>query len=769
MRHSHLGKLLLILVGLVSILQLANHVASRAVIRDNLIDNARRELAQGGDVFATLMETRAAQLASSVDILVADFAFREAVATGEEDTIRSALRNHAGRIRADLARLVTPQGHEISLTGSDDNALVPKDLFSPQVSIEAVDGTPYILIRTPVNTPALAGWVSLGFIIDEALAWNLAQVTGMDVSFAVLGKQPVLASTLPAVEHEGTLRWLLRHNPGDDPVDADINGTRRLTLLQPLADDIIAVLQLPMAQVLAPYTSLGYQLLWLTISGLLLALLASVLMARSVSKPVRALAEASRRITAGDYNTEMPQQNADEFGELARAFNAMQEAIAEREDRLVHQAEHDALTSLPNRSVALMSLDQAIREEAPFAVMAADLNRFKEINDALGHSVGDQVLQVIARRLDSSVKSRDLAARLGADEFILLLRDVDTAQAIKIAHRLRNIIEQVIELNDLELNVEASSGIALFPEHGSDAETLMRRADIAMYDAKQAGHQVAVYQAGWDERHLRRLGLARDLKEALVDGSLQLLYQPKATLRDRERIGAEALIRWHHPKLGLLRPDEFIAIAEDAGHITRLTRWVLQTAVSQLQQWHRQHLMIQLSVNISAQDLLDESLPGFISNLLANAEVEPQALCLEITESSVMQDEQQGHAMLSRLKGIGLRLAVDDFGTGYSSLSQLKRMPVDELKIDKSFVMNLDHSDDDAVIVHSTIELGHNMGLEVVAEGVENRDAVMLLESFGCDMIQGYLLGKPMPADALSSWAQGWLKQPTLGDIVLAS
>lgn len=769
MRHSHLGKLLLILVGLVSVLQLASHVASRAVIRDNLIDNARRELLLGGDVFATLMDTRASQLAASVEILVADFAFREALATDDEDTIRSALRNHAARIGADLARLTTPDGREIGLASSTDNVLVPTDLFAPQAGIEVLDDNAYILIRTPINTPALAGWVSLGFTIDETLAWSLAQVTGLDVSFALLGKQPALASTLPASEHDATLRWLLRHSASDVPVTAHINNHERLTLLQPMADNVIALLQLPMAQVLAPYTSLGYQLLWLTLGGLLVALLAAALLARSVSKPVRALADAARRITAGDYNTVMPQQNADEFGELARAFNAMQGAIAEREDRLVHQAEHDALTSLPNRRVALVKLDQAIREGGPFAVMAVDLNRFKEINDALGHSVGDQVLRVVARRLDSSVKTRDLAARLGADEFILLLRDVDTAQAIKIAHRLRNVIEQVVELNDLELNVEASSGIALFPEHGSDAETLMRRADIAMYDAKQAGHQVAVYQAGWDERHLRRLGLARDLKEALSDGSLQLLYQPKAALRDRERIGAEALIRWHHPKLGLLRPDEFIAIAEDAGHITRLTRWVLQTAVKQLQQWHQEHLMIQLSVNISAQDLLDESLPGFISNLLANAEVEPQALCLEITESSVMHDEQQGHAMLSRLKGIGLRLAVDDFGTGYSSLSQLKRMPVDELKIDKSFVLNLDHSDDDAVIVHSTIELGHNMGLEVVAEGVENRDAVMLLESFGCDMIQGYLLGKPMPPDALASWARGWLEQPTLGDIVLAS
>jgi diguanylate cyclase (GGDEF)-like protein len=769
MRHSHLGKLMLILVGLVCVLQLASYFSSRLLIRDTLLEKGKQELAIAGEVFGELLQNRSAQLLSSVEMLAADTGFRQAVASQDTDTIQTALQQQSQRIGADLASLIDSNGLLITLNQHDQRHLPPLELLHGKVRIALIDGVPYELVLAPLYSPDLIGWITMGFAINEGLAWHLAQLTSLDVSFITHDTPPFIASTLLPEQSAQTAHWLATSQPNPGLQQVWIAGEGFLLTTLPLGDQVTAILQLPIDTVLGPFYALSRQLMLLSLGGLTLALLAASLLARGISKPVQALANASRRISSGHYNTVVPVRSDDEFGDLARAFNTMQGAIAEREQRLVHQAEHDSLTGLANRRMALLSLEQAIKAGSPFAVMALDLNRFKEINDSLGHGVGDQVLGVIARRLDSSTKERDLASRLGADEFLLLISGVDTAQSIKVAHRLRERVSQTIELEDLHLNVEAGIGIALYPEHGEEADTLMRRADIAMYDAKQAGHQVAVYQDGWDERHLRRLSLARDLKESLNTDALHLLYQPKAALRDRERIGAEALIRWHHPTLGPLRPDEFIAIAEDAGHINRLTRWVLKTAIKQLHAWHSQHLMVQLSVNISADDLLDEELPGYIATLLANAEIEPQALCLEITESSVMKDEQQGHAMLARLKGIGLRLAVDDFGTGYSSLSQLKRMPVDELKIDKSFVLNLDHSDDDAVIVHSTIELGHNMGLEVVAEGVENRDALMLLESFGCDMIQGFLLGKPMSATELAVWARAWLAQPRIGDHTLSA
>ncbi|MDF1628720.1 MAG: EAL domain-containing protein [Alcanivoracaceae bacterium] len=768
MRHSHLGKLMLILVGLVFALQLTSHLTSRNVIHDSLVEDAARELRIGADIFSELLGHHATQLTIPSRMLAMDKSFQQAVIADDVSAINNALAGLAKLLNADLTLLSNNDGRLIS----PEKATAPRNL--PQDRAARVDylilaGQAYEIVMIPVPDTGQNDWLVVGYLLDEALVWNLSQLTNLDVSLLSTTGRDLIASTLLPEQAKAAASWLANSDHSSEPVQADAEGASFLFLTLPLSKEISAVLQLPMERVLAPSRALDRQLIWLTIAGLLLAALTAVLLARGISRPVTALANAAQRITSGHYNTVMAVRGDGQFSALAQAFNAMQGAIAEREQRLVHQAEHDSLTGLPNRRVALLLLEEAIKDGKPFAVMALDLNRFKEINDALGHGVGDQVLGVVARRLATNTKERDLAARLGADEFLLLLSDVDTAQAIHVAHRIRDRVVQTVELNDLHLNVEASIGISLFPEHGTDGETLMRRADIAMYDAKQAGHQVAVYQPGWDERHLRRLSLARDLKEALINEDLHLLYQPKAALRDRERIGAEALIRWHHPTLGPLRPDEFIVIAEDAGHINRLTRWVLKAAVQQLQQWHREHLMVQLSVNISATDLQDEDLPSFIATLLTNAEVEPQALCLEITESSVMKDEHQGHAMLARLKGIGLRLAVDDFGTGYSSLSQLKRMPVDELKIDKSFVLNLDHSDDDAVIVHSTIELGHNMGLEVVAEGVENRETVMLLESFGCDMIQGFLLGKPMSATELAVWARAWLEQPRIGEQSLSA
>ncbi|MEE4251897.1 MAG: diguanylate cyclase, partial [Alcanivoracaceae bacterium] len=646
MRHSHLGKLMLILVGLVCALQLTSHLTSRNAIHDSLVEDAARELRIGADIFSELLGHHASQLSTPGRMLAMDESFQQAVIADDITTINNALAGLASLLKADLVLLSNNQGRLVS----PEKATAPRDL--PQDRAARVDylilaGQAYEIVMIPVPDTGQNDWLVVGYLLDEALVWNLSQLTNLDVSLLSTTGRDLIASTLLPEQAQTAASWLANTNHSSEPVQADAGGASFLFLTMPLSSEISAVLQLPMERVLAPYHALDRQLIWLTIAGLLLAVLAAVLLARGISRPVTALANAAQRITSGHYNTVMAVRGDDQFSALAKAFNAMQGAIAEREQRLVHQAEHDSLTGLPNRRVALLLLEEAIKDGKPFAVMALDLNRFKEINDALGHGVGDQVLGVVARRLGTNTKERDLAARLGADEFLILLSDVDTAQAIHVAHRIRERVVQTVELDDLHLNVEASIGISLFPEHGTDGETLMRRADIAMYDAKQAGHQVAVYQPGWDERHLRRLSLARDLKEALINEDLHLLYQPKAALRDRERIGAEALIRWHHPTLGPLRPDEFIVIAEDAGHINRLTRWVLKAAVQQLQQWHREHLMVQLSVNISASDLQDEDLPGFIATLLTNAEVEPQALCLEITESSVMKDEHQGHAMLA--------------------------------------------------------------------------------------------------------------------------
>jgi len=456
----------------------------------------------------------------------------------------------------------------------------------------------------------------------------------------------------------------------------------------------------------------------------------------------------------------------------------MQQAIVEREQRIVYQAEHDRLTGLPSRAVAVRKLSEAIarasepsteksiastsiadKAASTVSVVVIDINHFKGINDTFGHGIGDQVLCHIAERTLSSVKHGDTVVRLGNDEFLIVLVGIDKALAINIAQRLLRGIAAPLQLGELKFTIDAHAGIATYPEDAAAAEVLIRRADIAMTLCKQNSKNplslhYASYQSGWEELRLRRLALVHDLLEAINSNGLQLKYQPKLSFKQSSYLGAEALVRWQHPQLGFIGPDEFIPLAESSGHIVALTRWVINSAVAQIAKWSRENLYVKVSVNISALDLLDETLPNYLQNTLKLHDVDVDSLCLELTESSIMFEVQRSMESLQRFRDMGLRLSVDDFGTGYSSLAQLKKLPIDELKIDKSFVLKLDESEDDQVIVRSTIELGHNMGLDIVAEGLETEAARKLLAEFGCDMMQGYLLAKPIGADEFSQWAK---------------
>jgi diguanylate cyclase (GGDEF)-like protein len=523
-----------------------------------------------------------------------------------------------------------------------------------------------------------------------------------------------------------------------------------------LGGDATAILQIPMQQVMAPYRELRWQFLILTLAALLLACLGALFLARSVTRPVHVMAAAARRIGKGDYGGTVQIDERDELGELAFAFNSMQTAIAEREAKIVHQAHHDNLTGLPNRVLAHDRMNQAIergkRLAQPAAALMLDLNRFKEINDALGHRVGDAVLKEVAKRLSREVRKTDIVARLGGDEFLIILESADHRQAYEIAEKLLGALAQTLEIGEVEVNLDASVGIAEYPEHGQDAEDLARRADIAMYEAKDDHRRIVVYQSGRDESHLRQLTLLRDLRQAVAADELEVHYQPKVSLKRGHSLAVEALVRWDHPTMGRLSPDEFVPVAEHAGNVSLITNWMLRRVIRQAGDWHRRGLGLAVSINLSAIDLLDSTLPQRVASLLEKYQLPPVQLCLEVTESAVMRDTRHGVAMLQQLKALGVRLSIDDFGTGYSSLSQLKRMPVDELKIDKSFVTNLSMNSEDAVIVRSTIEIGHNMGLKVTAEGVENRDSWHLLNEYHCDLIQGFYLSPPIALEALERW-----------------
>jgi len=430
---------------------------------------------------------------------------------------------------------------------------------------------------------------------------------------------------------------------------------------------------------------------------------------------------------------------------------------------LEQQAMHDMLTRLPNRTLLMDRITQAIRGAKrrgdEVALMLLDLDGFKEVNDTLGHHSGDIVLQQVALRLREQIRESDTVARLGGDEFAFVLpASRDGAAAVRLARKILASLEEPFTIEGVKCEIGASVGIAMFPQHGESAEMLMRRADTAMYHAKRKGLDCALYTSDLDETGIRRITLGVELRQALDRGELELYYQPKIHLRSGLMTRVEALIRWNHPKRGLLVPDMFLGAAEKSGFIKPLTEWVVHTALAQCRTWQDQMLPIHVAVNLSNKVLQEHMLPQMIASALEKHGVSPQTLKLEITESSIMEDPPHAFAILSLLQSIGVRLSLDDFGTGYSSLMHLRQLPVDEIKIDKSFVMGMATSAGDSAIVRATIDLGHNLGMQVVAEGVDNEWTCKVLTELGCDLAQGFFLSPPLPAGKLIEWLgeTGW-------------
>ena len=426
-------------------------------------------------------------------------------------------------------------------------------------------------------------------------------------------------------------------------------------------------------------------------------------------------------------------------------------------DTIAHQALHDDLTGLANRTQFGQRLDEALGaeagEEKALTVFFIDLERFKEVNDALGHELGNELLTVVAARLDDVVGEGELVARLGGDEFgVLSERATDEAAATAVAERLRSAIAVPCEIAGVSLEVQGSIGIAIAPEHGTTRDELLRRADIAMYAAKRIGAP-QVFSAGLDDNSPLRLAMTGELRRAIESGELAVFYQPQVDLREGRVRGAEALVRWRHPRRGFLLPDAFLTAAEQGGLMRNLTRYVLDEALLQLRAWRSAGLEIDLAINVSARDLADARFPDEVAQALAKHAVEPAWLELEVTESVLLSDRLRTSRMLERLVDQGMRIAIDDFGVGYSSLGQLKTLPAKVLKIDRSFVSSMESDQSDAAIVSSTIELSHRLGLEVIAEGVETPAHLARLRAAGCDIGQGHLLGRPLPGDQIPSAA----------------
>ena len=439
--------------------------------------------------------------------------------------------------------------------------------------------------------------------------------------------------------------------------------------------------------------------------------------------------------------------------------------LREHQNKLEHQALHDALTGLPNRVLLSNRVDHALasasRTHRPVALFLLDLDRFKEVNDTLGHHVGDALLKDIAVRISQVVRPTDTVARLGGDEFAVLMPSVDgMEQVIELANRILSVFQSQFDLDeDIVIDVGCSIGIAIHPEHGVEAAKLMQCADVAMYRAKAGPRKIVVYDQSQDTNSVRALTMSSELRQAIKDGTLTMEFQPQLDMRSHRICSAEGLARWRHPTLGYVPPDEFVAQAEQGGLINELTRWTLETALSQLSAWQSRNIDLALGINLSAKMLTDASLPDLLRSMLNHSRVSPTRLVIEITESALMSDPKLASMTMLKLGDLGVRLAIDDYGTGYSSLAYLQKLPLDEIKIDKSFVFGMMDTHNDGVIVRSTIDLAHNLGLEVVAEGVETADQIDALARLHCDKAQGFGISPSLSPDLLDQWllTSNWL------------
>jgi diguanylate cyclase (GGDEF)-like protein len=442
---------------------------------------------------------------------------------------------------------------------------------------------------------------------------------------------------------------------------------------------------------------------------------------------------------------------------MARRYHTARNKAINAEKRLAMQTLFDPLTNLPNRSLFFDRVDRALsvsrRDGREVAILMLDLNRFRDINNVLSHKAGDQLLREVTERLREAVRTSDTLARLGADEFAVLMpTGASAAGAMGMADRLLNALMAPYTIHEQKIAVGASVGIAIAPKHGMDSSTLLRHAESACHDAKRDNSGYAIFAGDDPTESLRQLSLASDLRNAVANNELVLFYQPKVSFETGQVCGVEALTRWRHPEHGLVPPDRFIPLAEQTGVIEPLTTWLLNEALRQRSAWNEQDLALPVSVNLSPVTLHDERFSDQVAELLTRWDVSPHDLILEITESAIMSDVVRATQTVSRLNDMGVHISIDDFGTGYTSFSYIRKLAVGEIKIDKSFVFNMRTANDDAVIVRTIIEMGKSLGLNVVAEGVEDEETLNVLRSLGCNCCQGYFISEPLDAQTLGTW-----------------
>ena len=726
-----------------------------ATNRDSAGREVQRQLDVGALVFSRLLESNRRQLTQAAQAVSADYGFRQAVAARDTDTLASALGNSGERIGAAMVVLTSLDGNVIAASGTHLPAGAPFPIAALHETSDSADtaaemmvekGRIYQVVTVAVRSPLPVAWIAMGFEFDNKAARELANITGLAVTLSVGadGRWDNVISTVP----DGSLRTT-------DVV------TRRIELSKTGNTEIVAVLSRSLADARAPFERLTKVLFLIGAVSLVAFALAAFRLARNITRPLQDLTKAVDRMRAGTYDAVRNVRRGDELGVLAEGLHLMQTAVQTRDQSIRRLAYEDSLTGLMNRTAFGSALGEALREAAgaPIGVAVINLHRFRRINEHLGYSVGDSVLREIAARIAAVPAVHSAVARLAADQFAAFTRLADRESLHAWGTSLLLALGEPVIVEAQPIDISATLGLVLAGAETAPQE-LMRCADLALDCARREKRALAIYQEALKPAARDQLSLLGELRRAVEHDELRLYFQPKIELRGGRVAGAEVLLRWQHPARGLLMPADFIPFAEQTGFIRWLTRWTLDHSMAQAAQWHRAGLALNLAVNISSEDIGDSRFDSRVASLLSRHQLPPSLLTLELTETGFIEDPARALLMLNALAALGVSLSIDDFGTGYSSLSHLARMPVDEMKIDRSFIQSLESDPEFATVVRSAIDMGHGLGLKVVAEGIESAAAAKRLRDFGCDIAQGYFHAKPMPLQDFIVWMQGKTRVP---------
>ena len=708
--------------------------------------------------------------------------FKEAIVSNELLTIRTTLATLNQRVEADLSVLYDIEdGRVVTVVGvGRNNAKAMAPLSAPlqeqaedegvAKTILVIDGRIYKLVIVPVLGPDPLAMLAVGFELNQNEAVRIKESSYLDLDIAFIYKEDGVFQAAATTSNRNALNRFLADQSyaakGAVFKDTYLGESYyfwRVELDYSLdgRSGAAALLYYEVNKSLQQYYELGITVGYILAFSVIVLILFSMVLARGVTRPLRRLANSSQRIAEGDYHTVHTSAKGDEIADLTDNFNRMVAAVQERESKITYQAFHDVDTGLPNRNRFERNVCDAVEKKTPFALVVIEVQQLSELRGVLNHANINALLAGVGARIKVSAGSD--VCRLSTDAFAFLLEDHANPEVV--AALVINAFLEPFVIEKITVDTSVKLGLSKFPGDTKDGPKLIQDAISALDQGRQSPRGFAWYEADTTNIFKQRLSLMSDFREALTTDEIFFAYQPKLTLKDDKIHSTEALVRWISPTRGFVAPDEFIPFAERTGDVKHLTNWGLRTAAAQVASWRRRGINVSVAVNLSTNDLMNTNLPAQILKLLSEHNLPASCLKLEVTESAVMHDTARALEVLNMLSSMGLSLSIDDYGTGYSSLSYLKKLPVSELKIDMSFVRNLATNEEDRILVRSTIELGHNLGLSVTAEGVEDQRSLDLLREYGCDCVQGYYISKPVPAGEFEKFlrertTKRWIKDP---------